>query len=347
LARLCTGPDYWKPRENISKVRFFSVLDGAEGLLTSLGIEQRIPCLETVKKVNSKLFSQRIARDFFGFNSFVVHSTGELLNKGKSFLFSTAFLIKDEFGVSGKGTALVTSPEMLDVIGRYCTKQENAGKTVRFIIEPFLDKKTDFSCQLIIGEDGGVSVNSVHEMGNNGFSFSQIKAASTDLRKAIDKAGYYKKMEIIAEQLYLAGYFGPVCVDSMVCKDGTVIPLIEINARYSMGYLNSRIDAFCSRFSSSNTIATIDAGMRSTVQCREWLDALKKEGILFSPDNLQGILPLTMNTLTVNQALLRMDMARSFKGRMLFSIIAEEENRARLFSSLKKVFRDFGATIFN
>ncbi|MFD1906532.1 hypothetical protein ACFSQ7_25010 [Paenibacillus rhizoplanae] len=54
-------------------------------------------------------------------------------------------------------------------------------------------------------------------------------------RMVLERAGYFDVMIQVANDLFKDGYFGPVCIDSMVLKDGTLVPIVEINARKIYG----------------------------------------------------------------------------------------------------------------
>jgi hypothetical protein len=99
--------------------------------------------IEIVKKVNSKIFSHQLAKQFFPTTvGEIVRSASDLQEIGDRLLQSSPFLIKDEFGVSGKGNLLIDSSQVLQRIVAYIAKQEREGKRTQFLLEPLLDKQT-------------------------------------------------------------------------------------------------------------------------------------------------------------------------------------------------------------
>ena len=56
--------------------------------------------------------------------------------------------------MSGKGNQLIETHRSLQRIAKHLSAQVAAGKRVRLILEPYLRKRSDFSCQFRINDDG-------------------------------------------------------------------------------------------------------------------------------------------------------------------------------------------------
>ena len=65
-------------------------------------------------------------------------------------------LVKDPFGVSGKGNCWSNPRGCWSGSAAHLAAQERAGKRVSLLLEPFLAKELDFSCQMRIDADGTV-----------------------------------------------------------------------------------------------------------------------------------------------------------------------------------------------
>ncbi len=326
----------------------YSVLPSTGAFCQHYGIAQRMPDIESVRKANSKLFSHSLEVEHLDelHGGEAVHSAAELETVGMRLLGTSPLLIKDDFGVSGKGNLLVDSVPLLQRIVRHIGKQERACKQTRFLLEPLLDKELDFSCQLEIGENGGVEIVSVQKMENAGFAFSAIQTADTAFMERLCRAGYLDKIQVIAVRLYREGYFGPVCVDSMLLKDGSIRTVVEINARQSMGFINHYIDRFLAPFSTCGSLLFFSLGLTRRVEMEDILQRLQQENILFLPDRPEGILPLSANTLTANwNPTAAGDTA--FKGRFYVSIVATSQvKRASLKEKMQQVFAGLGIKVF-
>ena len=156
----------------------YSVLPFTLDFCRHYAIPANFPNINTVTEVNSKLYSHRLTAETLGeMQGEIVASAHELRDAGKRLLADGPLLVKDDFGVSGRGNLLIESSQLLERIVRHLTKQENQGRQTRFLIEPLLEKALDFSCQLEISPDGAMKMVSVQQMDNAGFAFSAIRTA--------------------------------------------------------------------------------------------------------------------------------------------------------------------------
>ncbi|WP_185602126.1 hypothetical protein, partial [Paenibacillus sp. 598K] len=221
----------------------FAVIPGVAQAAAAHRLRLDCPSAETVREVNSKLYSLELGRRLgVPSDSRIVYSHEELLARGLELLRQGSFLIKDEFGVSGKGNLLIESESILRRIAAHLATQSGQGKTVRFIVEPFLRKALDFSCQFRIAADGGYRFISVQKVVNTGFAYQGSFTADERLLAILLDADYFELMREVARELYRSGYYGDVCVDSMLLEDGRVVPIVEINARKSMSLIKHRLD---------------------------------------------------------------------------------------------------------
>ncbi len=307
----------------------YAILPSTPELCDSLKITADLPDIETVKRVNSKSYSTTLAREVSaGYNGRIVGSAQELLLAGELLLSSSAMLIKDTFGVSGKGNILVNNNHALHSICRYLEKQEAKGKTTELILEPLLAKELDFSCHLHIHRQGGCRIFSVQVMDNKGFSFSGIQTADQGLCSKLTASGYFEIVERVASALFREGYFGPVCVDSMLLTDGTVVPIVEINARKSMGLINYRLNSFLERYRVSGRLSTFSFTTDQPVMFTAFFHHLQEAGLLFEPGKTSGLLPLSANTFDINHQLASVLHQPGRRGRLYASVIAGDPDEA-------------------
>jgi hypothetical protein len=328
------------------RVSPFSVLPPLADLVHSARNETPFPSLDTVKKVNSKSYSTRLAREAFGSAAVVIHSSEELIERGTELIARGPILIKDPLGVSGKGNLLINTPAVLSSIARHLSKQEKAGKAIEFVVEPLLPKSLDFSCQVHISRAGEVQVVSTQVMQNQGFAFSGIETAGSDLREYLAGEGYYHQVEQIAEQLYADGYFGPVCVDSMQLVHGEIVPLVEINARKSMGLINYALDQYLHRYSAQGRLVAFPLALTQPVPLEALWDRLTEADLLFTPERGYGVLPLT--TRSINIVSENKPGAKKAKGRFYASIVSRDEAEGKaLVQGLQHAFAQFNCQLFN
>ena len=276
----------------------FSIINGAKEMCKEYGIFYDYPDFNIVKKVNSKIFSSRI-NSLMGISDYskIIQSSDDFDKFSK--LYNQDYLIKDPFGVSGKGIIRINNNSVRNSICSFLRKQEANGKIVSFILEPFFNKLIDFSCQIYISKEGTIEILSVNEMNNDGFSFSGIRAPSEELLKIIDSSNYLKTIELVGKQINLEGYYGYACIDSMVLKDERIIPVVEINARKSMSNVKNALDRRLS-INSKKSMLSYYNFKNTNLSIGTLLEALKSKGTLFNFDR-GGILPLSSSSITINK----------------------------------------------
>ncbi len=327
----------------------YSILPESKLLLQKLKIEISIPGIEIVKKVNSKVFSTLLSKEIGGIKKEeLAYSSVDLLRLGKEMLSSSPILIKDPMGVSGKGNMLINSEKLLNRICSHVQKQEQNGKKTCFVLESLLNKKTDFSSQLLIDKSGEIKLITVQVMQNNGFAFSGIQTSDSIFFNFLDKTEYFKQVEWIGREIYKEGYFGPVCIDSMIDQENNVIPIIEINARKSMGLINYAIDQHLERFSTKGYLMYLSLILKNKISFEKLLNKLDELGILFTSQKPFGILPLSANAININ---VRDNDTEpmSYKGRFYFSLILKdkEEKKEELLSKLNFALSEFDIKVVN
>ena len=203
-------------------------------------------------------------------------------------------LIKDSMGVSGRGILHVDSVKTAERISRHFQKQKEEGKTVfDFVIEPYLNKKMDFSCQLHIDCNGAVTIDGYQKNTGRGFGYRASGALSENERKRISDSGYRDVVNQIANAMAEAGYFGYACIDSMITDEDAVIPLLEINPRMSMGRFNLMLQK---KTGKNCRLSYAEGKRRETGDCETFLSDLENIGLLYSRQHPSGIIPLAPAT---------------------------------------------------
>jgi hypothetical protein len=320
----------------------FAILNGMDVLVEQQGWTVHVPSLGIVKHVNSKAYSTEL-KDKLGIRnvSQFVRSHVELDRIGKKLLDSGSFLLKDTFGVSGKGNLLISTESMLNRVSAYISKQEKADKETLFIVEPLLNKEVDFSCQFEILPDGGFHLISVQQVLNADFAYQGSITAAPPLLRQLERDGYWELMQDVAVQLYKSGYFGHVCVDSMVLQDGSIVPLVEINARKSMSLIKHQLDNYLGVHSLEGYLTYVSMVGSNPIFFGDVLHAMEYEGLLYKDGRRHGIIPLSANTFKVNQ-----QQDGRYKARMYVSIVASDlAEGEQLVSRLRSLLSSLAITV--
>ncbi len=291
-------------RKNNKKPEYvpFSVMEESEAVSRKFNLDFDNPSIDVIKKVNSKVYSFYLNREMGRVNDcHIVYSSEEFRQKGEQILSNSSFLIKDTLGVSGKGNLLISSLSVLKHIADYLSMQEKKGKQVLFIIEPFLQKDFDFSCQFFIDKNGQADIISLQRLRNKNFTYEGSFTAEDELLDLLEGRGYFKVIKDAAKQLYADGYYGHVCIDSMILKTGHIVPIIEINARRSMSLIKHRLDHYLSGYSLKCGFTYFSLHFNRHINYGEILEKMQEQGLLYGIGNGGGIIPLSSNTLLINQ----------------------------------------------
>lgn len=301
------------------------------------------PPISVIRQVNAKRYSTQM-KDRLGLKnvSVIVEDSASLEQVGREFIQSGAFLIKDDFGVSGTGNLLIDSIHALERITSYIRGQEQKGRRTFFILEPFLDKEVDFSCQFHIKRDGSYQLLSVQKLANAQFSYQESSTPDPAFRSMLEKERYFEWMEQVAKLLHQDGYFGHVCIDSMLLKDGSLVPIVEINARKSMSLIKHQMDEYAAKLSLGNS-QTYYAFSHTGNTFEALLQRMEEERLLFHPDRGAGVIPMTANTVERNW---RPD--RPFRGRLYASLVGStEEERSHAGARMRLLLGEMSFQLLN
>jgi hypothetical protein len=335
--------------QNVDRFDSYAILPQTKEFCRKYNIKYDHPDIEIIKMVNSKIYSNamhdRIAVKNYGK---VARSAEEIEGISRGFA-GKQFLIKDAFGVSGKGNILISSQGMLNRILKHISTQEQKGLTSCFVVEPFLDKAIDFSCHIRITSDGKCDIISIQKTYNSGFAYRGSSSAEVDFHDRLEKAGYFDIMRMLSRVIYDDGYYGEMCVDSMVLKDDEIVPIVEINARKSMGLINHYLDDFLKRYSAKGYFFFLSTGINGDVKFEHILNALERDGILFTSARGQGVMPVSCNSMFINRMLdVSADKGKTFKGRLYCTSVAENESdRMALTERVKETLQSISVLVYN
>jgi len=223
----------------------YAIVPGTHDALACLGVPASLPDIETVARVNSKTFSTQLTDELglFG-GARIARSPGQLRSLCADLGAQEGrVLVKDPYGVSGRGTLVVDTPRILDTVVRVLERQVDQGNEVELLVQPLFRVAQSFSGHLLIGSAGDLKLLGLQATANSGFAFAGSATAPGWLERAADRAGYREVLVALGKAVFTAGYHGPVCVDSLLLEDGRIVPVLEINARGSMGLLNLTLTA--------------------------------------------------------------------------------------------------------
>jgi hypothetical protein len=298
-----------------AQARPFAVTSELQERCRALGLRLEAPPLVVVRRVNSKTFSTGL-RDRLGLwnPARVARSAVEVQELGRELL---PCLVKDPFGVSGAGNLVLDHPDLLDRIVRYLERQEAKGRRTELVIEPLLPRTADFSCQLELRSDEEPQLRAVRRLDNDGMAYGGTRADPAFAAR-LAAEGVLSTMMEVGRALSAEGYYGPVCVDGMLLEGGRFFPLVEINARVSMGLLGHLLEERLQLVGLPCRIAQRTLVCSGAQPFARLHDALGP-WLLREPGGA-GLLPLAAGPLAVKQR-----TEASYRGRLHYLVTAHDE----------------------
>lgn len=304
----------------IDRVEPWAWLPATVDLAERLGAQPPPPPAGVVRAVNSKTWSNQLCADLgLPGVAAVVRSADELADAVAA-LDGAPTLIKDPYGVGGRGCLEVTSLRVLRAVVRSVSQQAAAGRRVELLVQRRLPRDVDFSAHFDLEPDGtttwrGVAVSPGE---GRGFGYRGSQPAGGDLVARLGGTGYDATLAAVAERLAAAGYHGPVCVDSLLLGGGALVPVLEINARLSMGRLCLELDQAVQATGHGlrTRVGVRDVAVRGAGRHAHLVRALRRAGALRGRGGTAGVLPLTAGTLVPP------------RGRLVFATVAHDDAEA-------------------
>ncbi|MFE7815818.1 hypothetical protein ACFU5P_28530 [Streptomyces sp. NPDC057433] len=317
-------------------LRPYAVLPTTVGLAESAGHAGAVPPVESVARVNGKAWSSRLGtRHQLPGAGRVVRSAAELETAVRSDAEEgcPVVLVKDTYGVAGRGTFEVTSQRRLARLVKHLRGREEEGLRVEFVVQPRYDREVDFSSHLRIEPDGSWQLLGVQSLVNAGYRHEVSGPASRALTSTLRSPTHAEVVDTVARELAREGYFGPACIDSMTLRDGSWVPVLEVNARMSMGSLNLGLDERVREHGLRSHLWQESAAVADGFTVDRFLEALRAEGLLYGGGSTPGVLPLVSGSLAAP------------RGRLVCAALCAPESFDSLRASARSVASSAGVTL--
>jgi hypothetical protein len=191
----------------------------------------------TVALVNSKLWSHALEVELgVALKGSAIAHTFEELREAVSRacpLADDKWVIKSPFGFAARERVLGRGPLMAEPQGRWAQRRLSEGLTL--IFQPWLEVRREYGVSMLIEEDGRCAIQGISDLQTNG--------AGTGTGYILGRPPASQRVAelesialIVGQRLFKEGYFGPAGMDALEHAGG-LHPLLEINARYTMGFV--------------------------------------------------------------------------------------------------------------
>jgi hypothetical protein len=193
--------------------------------------------LEVVRRVNSKLWSHalekelgvkmagaRVAESFAELEEALADACPRADDK---------WVIKSPFGFAARERVLGRGQRLEGAQATWVRRQFAGGKTL--IFQPWLERVREYGVTLEITHGGEINLDGISDLQTNGAG----TGTGYLLGRKIDsgrRAELESMAQVVGERLFREGYAGPAGMDALEHVGG-LHPLLEINARYTMGFV--------------------------------------------------------------------------------------------------------------
>ncbi|MCX5393999.1 ATP-grasp domain-containing protein [Streptomyces sp. NBC_00094] len=186
-------------------------------------------------RINSKIYARRLVEEL-GLRA-VPGSCCESVDDLAMALAAEPFeplIVKDAYGVSGRGLMRLDNPARARRLSEMVRRraQRTGDDRLQVVVEHFLPKSCDLFYQFTVARDGSVVVDTVLEtlLDNGVPQGNTAQSAWADKHRAEIEDCAAR----IGRRLHRDGYHGVVGVDALCGADGTLYPVLEINARLNL-----------------------------------------------------------------------------------------------------------------
>lgn len=226
---------------------------------------------------------------------------------------NTSVIFKQLYGASGSGMFLVNSQSSFNTVMRIIKKFYQNDPAMQWLVELWYTNKTDYNYQLFLSSEGDVKIFSVTKqiLDKTIYRGSIFSTYQTDFMNSSKLLEYSR---IIGKKIYAEGYTGVLGIDSIMLLGDQWIPIIEINARFTLStYL-----AFLKNYFPNRILLSFYHRFFTKLSYRDVIVKLQNNGIGYNTQNGKGVLCYTAETINLSISLGR--------GRAFFIIVGETED---------------------
>jgi hypothetical protein len=196
-----------------------------------------------VKRVNSKLWSHALEVELgWAVAGATTASNLDELSEAVSFacpLAGDKWVIKSPFGFAARDRVLGRGASLEGAQAKWCERRLERGE--QLIFQPWLEVVREYGVVLEILPDGAHHIHGISDLQTNGAGTGKgyILGRRPPAHRVLELE---RVAAIVSERLFKEGYFGPVGIDALEHSRG-LHPLLEINARYTMGFVAVAVES--------------------------------------------------------------------------------------------------------
>jgi hypothetical protein len=193
--------------------------------------------VETVRRVNSKLWSHALEQEL-GIGMPGACAAGSFAELADALARACPraddkWVIKSPFGFAARERVLGRGARLEGAQATWVRRRFAAGETL--IFQPWLDRVREYGVTLEIAPGGEINLHGISDLQTNGAGTGTGYLLGRKIDSA-RRAELETIARVVGARLFREGYTGPAGMDALEHAGG-LHPLLEINARYTMGFV--------------------------------------------------------------------------------------------------------------
>jgi hypothetical protein len=190
-----------------------------------------------VARVNSKLWSHALETELgWAQPGATTAATFEELREAVARACPGAndkWVIKSPYGFAARERVLGRGPSLDGPQAKWSERRLWSGETL--IFQPWLEVIREYGIVMEISPDGAYRIQGISDLQTNGAGTG--RGYMLGRKPPANRMSELERIAaVVSERLFKEGYFGPVGIDALEHAGG-LHPLLEINARYTMGFV--------------------------------------------------------------------------------------------------------------
>lgn len=211
--------------------------------------------------------------------------------------FFEKVIIKEPHGASGKGLYIIDSEEKLTPLLSRLVRFSRNNPEMKWLVEGWYNKKADINYQIYISPLGAVNVFSIKEQILRDTVYIGSKMpAELDTTTV---AAYQDFGQRIGKYLFDIGYTGVAGIDSIITADNKIIPIIEINGRFTLSTYISFIEHIIGKRKIFSRYFKMVSN--TPFNYNDLCTAIGNDGLLYDVNTGEGVMVYTSGTLSFSQ----------------------------------------------
>lgn len=186
-------------------------------------------------KVNARILAEELGLPVTeGYICYTGEEAIAAVDSLKNKPYISKIVLKEAYGASGKGMYVIGSEKEYQMLMVMLGKAKNKGKSMNLIVERWHDTQADLNYQIYIHRSGRICYIPPKRQINKAYVYTGSEFPLTGDLTDHQKYYYEECAMKIGRKLWEKGYYGLASIDSIITKEGVIIPIVEINGRFSL-----------------------------------------------------------------------------------------------------------------